>query len=221
MVTRVYDDLLGEGVNRDPYAFFGRLRSEDPVLWDEKYAVWLVTRHDDTVYVSRHPEQFSSEYLTRDPLPPFPPIAEADRPYHEFIKSIRHNDLLENDPPKHDRLRDAIHPPFRPKHAEGWRSMVQAVINQLLDRVAPRGSMDLMADFATPLPLYVISELLGIPHEDRPRLRELAHQRMSFTRLGTDRARLSAEASRELCAYLEPLLDERKVKPLNDLLSVV
>jgi cytochrome P450 len=221
MVTRTFQDLVDHGVIQDPYAYFARMRTEDPVHWDGKYEVWLLTRYDDCVYVARHPELFSNEYMRRDPRPPTPPIPEADAPYYERFKEIRSHDLLQNDPPEHGRLRDAIHPPLSPKQAERWRGMVGAVINELLDGVAANGRMDMMTEFATPLPLNVISEMLGIPRAERRRLRELSHRRLAFTRATSDRIRLSIEGIRELSEYLAPLLDQRMTQPLDDLLSVV
>jgi cytochrome P450 len=221
MVTRTYEDLVDPGVIQDPYRYFARMRAEDPVHWDAKYEFWLVTRYDDCVYVARHPELFSNEYMRRDPRPPIPPIPAEDAPYYERFKEIRSRDLLQNDPPEHGRLRDAIHPPLSPKQAERWRGTVRGVINELLDEVAANGRMNLMTEFATRLPLYVISEMLGIPRADRHRLRELSHRRLAFTRATSDRIRQSIRGIEELSAYLEPLIDQRKTEPLDDLLSVV
>ena len=187
MVTSTNEDLLDPGVNHNPYAYFARLRAEDPVHWDEKHNFWLITRHDDVVHVARRPELFSSAYLRLDQRPPSPPIAEADAPYYEIFKETRSHDLLQNDPPVHDRMRDAIHPSLTPKQAERWRGLVRAVINELLDGVASKGQMDMMREFATPLPLFVISEILGIPPADRFRLREMAHRHLAFTRATSDR----------------------------------
>ena len=221
MVTRMYKDMLAQEVNQDPYSFFGWLREHEPVRWDEQYAYWLVTRYDDIVGLARHPELFSSEYLRRDPRPVSPPIPKSDDPHYAFLKTFRSHDLLQNDPPEHGRLRDAVHPPFTPRQAEAWRALVRSIIDQLLDGVEGKGRMDLMADFATPLPLYVITEMLGIPQKDRPHVRELAHKRMNFTRLGEDRMRLAAEAIQEISDYLTPLLDQRKTHPLDDILSLI
>jgi cytochrome P450 len=221
MDTLLYEDLFTQEFSDDPFPTLARLRAQAPVHWDEKYAVWLITRYDDAVEVVRHPERFSSQTLSRDARPPVPPIAEADAPHYDFLKEFRSHDVLQNDPPEHSRLRDAVHPSFAPRKAEAWRGMVQAVIEELLDRLEGRASFDLMADFAVPLPLYIITEMLGIPAPDRPYVRQLAHKRMAFTRAGADRMRHTQEAIEELTAYLTPLLEQRIENPLNDLLSVV
>src|SRR5438445_13589023 len=74
MATTIHDDLFAPDVIADPYGYFGRLRAEDPVHWNAKYEVWVLTRYDDIVWLIRHPELFSSEVFKRDPRPPYPPI---------------------------------------------------------------------------------------------------------------------------------------------------
>src|SRR5262245_40607806 len=77
MATTIHDDLFAPDVIADPYGYFGRLRAEDPVHWNAKYEVWVLTRYDDIVWLIRHPELFSSEVFKRDPRPPYPPIPES------------------------------------------------------------------------------------------------------------------------------------------------
>jgi cytochrome P450 len=67
MVTAINDDLFASDVIADPYTYFGRLREEDPVHWNEKYELWVITRYDDLVWLTRHHELFSSEVFKRDP----------------------------------------------------------------------------------------------------------------------------------------------------------
>src|SRR3989442_1738738 len=74
MITAINDDLFTLEVTADPYPYFDRLREEDPVHWNEKYGVWIITRYDDVVWLLRHPEWFSSEVFKRDPREPYPPI---------------------------------------------------------------------------------------------------------------------------------------------------
>src|SRR5262245_66321429 len=78
MITAMSDDLFTREVTNDPYTYFGRLREEDPVHWNELYELWVITRHDDLVWRTRHHELFSSEVLKRDPRPPYPQVDAAD-----------------------------------------------------------------------------------------------------------------------------------------------
>jgi cytochrome P450 len=221
MVTHTYKDLLDPSVSHDPYPYLAHLRDEDPVHWDETNAFWVLTRYDDCVCVARHPELFSSNYYKLDTRPIAPPIPESDLPYLAVVKEVRSHDLLMNDPPEHGRLRDAIHPPLAPGQAERWRGLVRSVINELLDGLAPQGRMEMMGEFATPLPLYVIVEMLGIPPAERAYVRDVAHRRLAHTRATSDRMRRAAEGIRELKEYLTPLLDQRKASPLDDFLSII
>ena len=77
MVT-VHDDMFTDDVIADPYTYYGRLREEDPVHWNEKYALWVITRHDDVVWMTRHHELFSNAVFRNDPRPAYPAINESD-----------------------------------------------------------------------------------------------------------------------------------------------
>ncbi len=221
MVTTVHDDLLAPEVIADPFAYFGRLREEDPVHWNERYQVWVVTRYDDVVWLARHQEVFSSENLKRDTHHPYPPIQEKDLAHFEFVKSYRMHELIQVDPPDHTRLRGALHKSFTPKLMEQWRARIQSASTELLDEVQSKGQMDVMEDFAVPLPLLVISQLLGIPMEERKYLRSVAKKRMQLTRISPDRMRHSAEGVKELTGYLAPMLDRRMAAPQDDLLTLL
>src|SRR5881409_3356812 len=88
MITAINDYLFTPEVIADPYAYFDRLREEDPVHWNAKYAVWLITRYDDVVWVLRHQELFSSEVFKRDPREPYPPIQESDLEMYNFVREF-------------------------------------------------------------------------------------------------------------------------------------
>ncbi len=221
MVTTVHDEIFAPDAIADPHTYLGRLREEDPVHWNAKYEVWIVTRYDDVVWLVRRPELFSSESLERDQRPPYPPVDETDAPYRSILKSFRVHELIQNDPPGHTRMRGALHRHFTPKLMEQWRSLVQSVVHRLLDEAQPRSRMDVMEDLAVPLPLLVIAQLLGIPEKEREFVRELAKKRMSHTRLIPDRMRLAAEGTQELAGYLTPLIEERLAHPKEDLLSLL
>ena len=76
VMTALQDDMFTPDVIANPYAYYGRLREEDPVHWNEAYALWLITRHDDLVWLTRHHELFSSAVFRNDPRPAYPAIDE-------------------------------------------------------------------------------------------------------------------------------------------------
>lgn len=221
MVTAINDDLFTPDVIADPYTYFGRLREEDPVHWNEKYEVWIITRYDDVVWLTRHQEVFSSEVFKRDPRPPYPPIEESDLGLYTYVRNFLAQWFIQRDRPVHTEMRQVVHGYFTPKRMEQWRPLVQDAIKELLDEAEAHGRMDVMADFATPLPVLVIAQLMGIPHQDRFFIRELAKKLLFIGRGDMDRMRPLSEGLRELAEYVSPLVEERLVTPKDDLLSVL
>jgi cytochrome P450 len=114
-----------------------------------------------------------------------------------------------------------VHGYFTPKSMEKWRSLVQSAITDLLDEAEAQGQMDVMRDFATPLPLLVIAQMLGMPWQDRRFLRELSEKLIFIGRGEPDRMRPTGEAIHGLVEYLSPLVAERLASPGDDLLSVL
>ena len=187
----------------------------------QKYAVWLITRYDDVVWVLRHQELFSSEVFKRDPREPYPPIQESDLEMYNFVRAFFGDFFIQHDRPEHTEMRKVVHGYFTPKSMEQWRSLVQSAITDLLDEAEAQGQMDVMRDFATPLPLLVIAQMLGMPYQDRQFLRELSEQLIFIGRGEPDRMRLTGEAIHGLVEYLSPLIEERLARPGDDLLSVL
>ena len=140
MVTQINDDLFTPDVIADPYSYFGRLREEDPIHWNEKYQVWIITRHDDVVWLTRHNELFSSEVFKRDPRPPYPSIDESDAELYETIRSYQVDRFIQHDRPEHTDMRRVVHGYFTPKSMETWRPLVRSAIDYLLDQVEEKGA---------------------------------------------------------------------------------
>ena len=114
-----------------------------------------------------------------------------------------------------------VHSWFNPKEMERWRPMVRSAITELLDEVEAKGGMDVMRDFAIPLPLLVISQMMDIPPSDRPYVRSLAEKTLYLNRDEPDRLRIWTEGVKGLWDYLVRLADERVRNPGEDLLSVL
>src|ERR671924_1470394 len=104
---------------------------------------------------------------------------------------------------------------------EAWRPMVQSAITDLLDAAEAKGRMDVMADFATPLPVLVIAQMMGVPKEDRPYIRELAKKLLAGGQGAPNRLRTQTEGMRGMLEYLSPLVEERINRPGDDFVSVV
>ena len=121
MLTTVQDNLFSPDVIANPYAFYGRLRDEDPVHWNETYALWLITRHDDLVWLTRHHELFSSAVFRNDPRPAYPAIDESDLGLYEYVKNYQGDQFIQHDRPDHLEMRRVMHGYFTPKAMEAWR----------------------------------------------------------------------------------------------------
>ena len=223
MVTAISDEMFTGQAISDPYGYFGRLREEDPVHWNEKYEVWVVTSHDEVVWFTRHPEYFSSQVFKNDPRDPYPAIDESDLGLYKYVREFFSKWMIQQDRPRHMDERQTVHRYFTPKAMESWRPMVQSIIKDLLDEAEQSGHMDVMKDFATPLPLFVIAQMLGIPTDDRKFIRTMAEKLLYIGRGEADRMQFIAESIEEQIEYLTPLVEERMAKPRDedDLLSVL
>jgi cytochrome P450 len=205
--------LLDPEVLADPYPLYHRLRSEDPVHWDPFLHAWVVTRYDDVVRVLM---DFSAlrtatpEQLTKLGLPDLSPIAQV------MVKQ-----MLFMDPPAHTRLRALCSQAFTPRRVEILRAHIQDIANRLLDSVLARGEMDLIADFAGPLPAIVTAEMLGVPISDYPQLRgwssDFAGMLGNFQHNPNlaDRVLVSLN---EMTAYFRESIREQRVHPGDGLI---
>ena len=215
------DDMFAADVIADPYTYYGRLREQDLVHWNDRHKVWVVTSYDEIAWLTLHPEVFSSSVPQKDPLPPYPPIAPADQQEFEYVKRQQSGRLVSADPPSHRDMRGALRKFFTPAAMERWRPVVRDAIGGLLDAVEANGRMDVMADFAVPLPLQVISEMLDVPVADRAYLRSIAKNLLLGPRVSPNRMREIADAMRAMNELASPLVEERIVDPGEDLISLL
>jgi len=157
--------LLDPEVLANPYPLYARLRTEDPVHWDSFLHAWVVTRYPDVIRVLHHfsanrtptPEQLSAMNLSA-----LNPIAK-----------VMVRQMLFLDPPDHTRLRALASAAFTPRRVEQLRSHIQEIADRLLDGIIARGGrMDLISDFAAPLPAIVTAEMLGVPVADHDKLKD-------------------------------------------------
>jgi len=221
MIT-VHEDLLAPDVVQDPYTYYGILREEDPVHWNPLYETWVITRYEDVVRSLRHPEFFSSEVYIRDPSPPYPPIVEEDQGLYEFNKTYLSHWFIRRDRPDHLRMRQIPHLQFSPKYIQQrFRTMVQDIIKYLIREVADQGRMDIIQDFAAPLPILVIAEWFGFPKEDREFLRHTSRGVLSIEEAAADRNEKTANAILTLKEYINPFVEARLANPGDDLLSLM
>ena len=150
----------------NPYPLYHRLRTHDPVHWDPYLHAWIVTRYEDVVTVLW---RFSAD---RTPSPEY--FEALGAPEVSPIAKVMVKQMLFMDAPAHTRLRKLAGLSFTPARVRILRQHIQKIAARLIDDIQARGDgkMDLLADFAEPLPAIVTAEMLGVPVEDHVRLKD-------------------------------------------------
>jgi cytochrome P450 len=196
----------------DPYPIYHQLRAAAPV-WLSPLGQWILTRYEDVALVLRD-KRFGKNYAEN-----------MKRRYGEkaleepAIASLART-MLVLDPPDHTRLRGLVTKAFTARRVEEMRPRIAAVVDQLIDRVAAKGSMDVIADFAHRLPVIVICDMLGIPEEDRGRFFDQykVNGRL-IDPVPLSRAEMDAvnENGKAIGAYFDSLFERRRREPTDDL----
>ena len=196
----------------NPYPFYARMRVESPVFPISVPFIgrgWVVTRYEDVVTVAKD-DRFSRDIL---PLVRWLP---------GFVRVPLTRQMLSQDPPDHTRLRKLVSQAFTPGRIERLRDHIQAVCDQLLEAAPPTGSFDLVRNYALPLPLTVIAELLGIPKQDRQRFHRLAQ---GIVPIGVASGILDIPMALPYVwlieRYFRRLFAKRRAHPGDDLLSAL
>jgi cytochrome P450 len=209
-------DLFDPEFKANPYPTYARLRSEAPVhrvVLPDGRGVWLVTRYEDVSTVLKD-ERFVKDWrkaMTPEQLAQIPPIPEV-------MKPLARN-MLDTDPPDHERLRSLVQKAFTPRLIERMRPRVQAIADALLDAVQERGEMDLIDDYAFPLPITVIAELLGVPAEDRNKFREWSNAAVSGDTTQEYLEKILLPHMQAFTDYLRAMFEEKRKNPKDDLIS--
>lgn len=182
----------------NPFPWYRQMRTSSPVHFDPSSRMWMVFRYPEVQRVLSDHDAFSSAseggHTSSDPL-------DAS--------------LISLDPPRHRQLRALVTQAFTPRSVAQLSERITGIVTTLLDRVAERGAMDLMDDLATPLPVIVIAELLGIPQEDRARFKAWSDAVVGIQ--GTGGWPLRGEMS----AYFLQMMERRRADPRDDLISAL
>jgi cytochrome P450 PksS len=199
------DDILSQEVKRNPHVFYTQLRSAEPLVYVEGMNAWLLTTYEDALWLLKDPR------FTKDLRRVSPPDGKAN-PLHEQL-AARMRNMLMTDPPDHTRLRSLVSKAFTPRMIEQLRPRIQQITDELLDAVQGKGAMDLIPAFAYPLPITVISEMLGIPVADRQQFRTWTQAIINVE----NESRM--DALQEFFTYIQKLLEAKRAEPGNDLIS--
>jgi cytochrome P450 len=206
-------NLLDPDFLADPYPVYHRLRSEDPVH-HHPFGFYVLTRYDDVTAFLRDPRFGKSGYqaLFKSRFG-----AGPDGPWLALS-------MLFRDPPDHTRLRALVSKAFSPRVVETLRGRIQDIVDRLLERMVGSAGMDVIEDLAYPLPVTVISELLGVPVGDADTVKEWSRDVACALDaialpVGPDVIERGRRATDEMAGYFRRLIVERRRRPGPDLLS--
>lgn len=189
----------------NPYPTYHYLQQHHPFHFNPALQRWIVTRYSDALTVLQN-SQF------RDC-----PLDRGD----SITAKMMAQWLFFQDPPQHTHLRKLFHMSFNPQMVKNLKPVIQKITNTLLDAVAPQRTCDLLADFSYPLPIAVISHILGVPTEDHAKLIHLSQKLAGnieclFSRKFTE---IQDDATTAFLDYFTHLISKRRAEPGHDLIS--
>jgi cytochrome P450 len=209
-------DLFASEVLGNPYPVYARMRAETPVYKNEDASGnrwWLLTRYEDSVNFLKD-DRYTKEEMRvpgRDP--------RQRNQMQEAAAAINHH-MLMADPPDHTRLRGLVHKAFTPRIISELTPRIQSIADGLLDKVEGQSGMELIRDYAVPLPVTVIAELLGVPAEDQATFRRWSQTIIVGSVTGRDMENVGI-ASLEFIMYFHDMFDKRRADPKDDLISAL
>ncbi|WP_320064883.1 cytochrome P450 [Micromonospora sp. RTGN7] len=209
-------ELYTDEFAADPYPTFARLRADTPVcpVSSPRFDSYLVTRFDDARAALTDPR------LSKDLYGPGQHYLRLFGPNSEGLNK----NMLNSDPPEHTRLRRIVSQAFAPRRIEALRPRVAELVEHLIDKIIPRGESELMREFAIPLPMMVISDLLGIPETDHERVldwTQVIRTSGSSHRTPQEERAAVQEAQLRLHRYLADLVRARRADPVDDMISAL
>ena len=200
----------------NPYPKLEELRESTPVFWDEVWQKTFFLRYDDISSLLRDKRlgRSLSNVLSRDELG-FPPTNPRQKPFDDF--QALH--MLDREPPDHTRLRSLVQKAFTVSRVENLRERIEGIVAGLLDGAG--SSFDVHHVLAEPLPVKVIAELLGVPHEFRAKLRPWSAAIVKLYELGYSELEMDAASNAvlEFSQMLRGLVEQRRIKASDDLIS--
>ncbi len=196
-----------------PHEQFTWLRKNDPVHWhyDPNEGVpgfWAITKHEDIIFVSRHPELFSAAIRT-----------SMFSEYSDEDLALQQQMMLFMDPPQHTRQRSYVNRGFTPRMIAQLRGHIEDITHALIDQVCEKGQAEFVRDLAAPLPLQTICELIGAPIEDADFLFEKSNQLVGFDdpELQGDGLTVAQTAAAEIYMYAQKIAEDRRANPRGDI----
>jgi len=209
-------DVTSSNFKANAYAYYARLRAQapvHPVKLPSGPMVWLVSRYEDVAPLLKD-TRLAKDRRNALGSRPFSRLPAMFR----FLQAIEHN-MLDLDPPDHTRLRGLVHLAFTPRLVERMRARIESLSEELLSRALAAGSMDLIAGYALPIPLTVISEMLGIPSADQHRFHKWSSAIVAST--ASPNLFRVLPAIWRFVRYIRQVIAAKRAQPKDDLISAL
>jgi cytochrome P450 len=210
-------DVTSPAFKANPYPVYARQRAETPVcrlMLPDRQSAWLVTRYDDVATVLRDGR------FVKDKRNVLTPAQLARLPWMPALFKPLERNMLDLDEPDHTRLRGLVHKAFTPRLVENMRGRIQALTDELLDAVQRKGRMDLIRDYALPLPTTIIAEMLGAPARDWHRFHRWTSALVSTAATTWGKLKMLPSVW-ALLRYSRNLVRSRRAAPQDDLVSAL
>jgi hypothetical protein len=202
-------DPYDQQVQEDPYPVYRRMRNEHPAYRNETRGFWALSRFEDIWTATHDPRRFSSAsgiVIGQDMMA----AAGDTMPM-----------LIMMDPPRHDELRKVVSRAFTPRRMAAMEEDVRRITRELLSSFLERGEVEFVHEFAAPLPMIVIAEMLGVPLSDRHQFREWSDHLVKTNPDDPASMERTFAAAIGLNSYFEPMLEARRADPQDDLMSAL
>ncbi|MGP6294486.1 cytochrome P450 [Caldiplasma sukawensis] len=214
------DDNILKEMNKslqDPYPFYSILRKQFPIVYSRNWDAFLVSRYETCQLILKE-KQFGHTPNESEDVSPIRDKYLKD--YGEKHPKMKPRSILSLNPPDHTRIRNLASRSFTPRSIEQLKPFIENLCDRLLE-TNERGEIDLITEFAAPLPAYVIAKLMGVPEKDMPKFKVLSDE---FAKLmnpfsSDDEIYGGFVAKGELGKYFNELIERRKKDPSEDLIS--
>lgn len=212
-------NLAGCYTAPNPYHHLAEIRAQTPVFYEPAQKLWVVMRHEDVSTVLRDPQRFSSvRTSSRTAYPP-----EVLQVLAQRKSGFSGRGLVHTDPPDHTRLRNFAHRAFTPRQVARLEGDVRGLVNSLIDRFVGAGEVEFVEQFAAPLPIGVICQLLGVPEEASQNISRWCADVLTFITgfSAPDKMVGYAQSMVEYHAYIDELIAQHRAEPREDFTSAL
>ncbi|WP_216828665.1 cytochrome P450 [Alkalihalobacterium elongatum] len=214
----INNDLLDPLVVVDPYSYYETLRKHDPVYWNSQWGGWIFTSYEEVK------NGFQDIRLSAERVRPSKGMGKEKQQEMSSTYTILSNWLVFNDPPKHTRLRMLMNKAFTPKAVNKLLPKIEETTDYLLNDMSKNREVNVLQSYASILPIMVISDLLGVPKEDRNLIKKWSDDLMLLVFGAAEvenRHEVAKNSLSEMVDYLKVIIKDRRVNPKEDLISAL